>query len=48
VGCKVISVTPHGKGTWSAGYKVDVEVNGEEKEYFLKVKIVATSEAPSC
>ncbi|KAI1347589.1 Fructosamine kinase-domain-containing protein [Xylaria sp. FL0043] len=36
-GSRVLSVSPHGKGSWSSGYKVDIEVDGEESEYFLKV-----------
>jgi hypothetical protein len=43
VGCTILSVNPHGKGSWSAGYKVDVGVHGEEKEYFLKVKVLIAS-----
>ncbi|KAH8889032.1 hypothetical protein GQ53DRAFT_653075 [Thozetella sp. PMI_491] len=36
-GCEVVAVNAHGKGSWSAGYKIDVELNGEKKEYFLKI-----------
>ncbi|KAK9421401.1 putative protein-ribulosamine 3-kinase [Seiridium unicorne] len=36
-GCAVIAVNPHGTSSWSAGYKVDIEVDGEESKYFLKV-----------
>ncbi|KAK8130789.1 hypothetical protein PG999_003169 [Apiospora kogelbergensis] len=35
-GC-VTAVNPHGKGSWSSGYKVDVEANGEEHKFFLKI-----------
>ncbi|KAI0508459.1 Fructosamine kinase-domain-containing protein [Xylaria bambusicola] len=37
VGCHVVSVSPHGKGSWSSGYKVDIDVDDEEIEYFVKV-----------
>ncbi|KAI0160684.1 Fructosamine kinase-domain-containing protein [Xylariaceae sp. FL1272] len=36
-GCEVISTNPHGKGSWSTGYQIDIEVDGIEKEYFLKI-----------
>ncbi|KAI1109209.1 Fructosamine kinase-domain-containing protein [Nemania sp. NC0429] len=36
-GCEVVSVSPHGKGSWSSGYKIDIDADGEEHEYFLKV-----------
>ncbi|KAI0450101.1 Fructosamine kinase-domain-containing protein [Xylaria acuta] len=35
--CHVVSISPHGKGSWSSGYKVEIDVGGEESEYFLKV-----------
>lgn len=38
--CEVIAVNPHGKGSWSAGYKVEIESHGNELEYFLKVLII--------
>ncbi|KAI0155142.1 Fructosamine kinase-domain-containing protein [Xylariaceae sp. FL1272] len=34
---QVISVVRHGKTNWSTGYKVEVDVDGEEQEFFLKV-----------
>ncbi|KAK8108325.1 Fructosamine kinase-domain-containing protein [Apiospora kogelbergensis] len=34
-GC-VTAVNPHGKGSWSSGYKVDVEANGEEHKFFSR------------
>jgi len=37
-GSEVVDVHEHGTASWSSGYKVDVEVDGEEKEYFLKVR----------
>lgn len=37
VGCEVIAVKSHGKGSWSTGYKVEVESHGDTLEYFLKV-----------
>lgn len=39
-GCEIIAVNPHGKGSWSAGYKVEIESDGEELEYFLKVLLI--------
>ncbi|KAI1264795.1 Fructosamine/Ketosamine-3-kinase [Xylariaceae sp. FL1019] len=36
-GCEVISTNPHGKGSWTTGYKIDIEVDGIEKEFFLKI-----------
>lgn len=36
--CKIIAVTEHGTASWSSGYKIEVEVNGEEKDFFLKVR----------
>ncbi|KAH8653736.1 Fructosamine kinase-domain-containing protein [Xylariales sp. PMI_506] len=36
-GCEVVAVNSHGKGSWSAAYKIDVEVNVTEAEYLLKV-----------
>ncbi|KAI0802818.1 Fructosamine/Ketosamine-3-kinase [Xylaria sp. FL0064] len=38
-----ILAAPHGKGSWSSGYKVDIEVDGEESEYFLKIVSVLRS-----
>lgn len=38
-GFEVISVNPHGKGSWSAGYKVETENGGEERDFFLKVSL---------
>ncbi|KAI0016504.1 Fructosamine kinase-domain-containing protein [Xylariomycetidae sp. FL0641] len=35
--CQVLSVTPHGKGQWSTGYKVEIETDGQVDAYFLKV-----------
>ncbi|KAI1125663.1 Fructosamine kinase-domain-containing protein [Nemania abortiva] len=35
--CHILSVSPNGKSNWSFVYKVDVDVNGERHEYFLKV-----------
>lgn len=37
VGTVVVAVNPHMKGSWSAGHKVDTEIDGKEIEYFLKV-----------
>lgn len=37
VGSEVLSVVPHGKTRWSIGLRVDIEVDGEEREYFLKI-----------
>lgn len=39
-GCEVFAVNPHGKGSWSAGYKVEVESDGNELEFFLKVLLI--------
>ncbi|KAB5582351.1 Fructosamine kinase-domain-containing protein [Coniochaeta sp. 2T2.1] len=36
-GGKVLSVFQHGRTNWSTGYKIEYEVDNEEKEYFLKV-----------
>lgn len=33
-----MSVDNHGKTNWAKGLKVEVEVDGEEKAYFLKVR----------
>lgn len=36
-GCEVVGVYPHGAAQWASSFKVEIEVDGEEKEYFLKV-----------
>lgn len=49
VKAEILSVSQHGKTNWSSGFKVAVEVNGKELEYFLKVveraELVGMSEA---
>ncbi|KAF7561985.1 hypothetical protein G7046_g2153 [Stylonectria norvegica] len=37
VGSKVVSIAQHGKTNWSTGLRVDVEVDGAEKEFFIKI-----------
>ncbi|KAL2063548.1 hypothetical protein VTL71DRAFT_5353 [Oculimacula yallundae] len=37
VGAKVIYICKHGRSNWSEGYRVDIEVDGDERELFLKV-----------
>jgi hypothetical protein len=32
-----MDITQHGSSSWSTGYKLKVEKDKEEKEYFLKV-----------
>lgn len=39
-GCEVIAVKSHGKGSWSTGYKVEVESHESKLEYFLKVLLM--------
>ncbi|KAJ0122585.1 uncharacterized protein J7T55_003099 [Diaporthe amygdali] len=36
-GCEVVSVNAHGIGSWSTGYKVEVESEGKDLVYFLKI-----------
>ncbi|KAG6368320.1 hypothetical protein INS49_002525 [Diaporthe citri] len=36
-GCEVIAVEPHGKGSWSTGYKVEAESHGQKLGFFLKI-----------
>ncbi|KAK8022948.1 hypothetical protein PG991_006829 [Apiospora marii] len=31
-GCEVISINPHGKGSWSAGYKLDILIGNDKEE----------------
>lgn len=38
--CEVIAVNAHGKGSWSEGYKILVQCNGDELKYFLKVLLI--------
>ncbi|KAI1455462.1 Fructosamine kinase-domain-containing protein [Annulohypoxylon moriforme] len=47
--CEVVSVTQHGKTNWSTGLRIDVEVDNEEQQFFIKVverpELVGMSEA---
>ncbi|KAF1851891.1 uncharacterized protein K460DRAFT_270343 [Cucurbitaria berberidis CBS 394.84] len=36
-GCTIVDISQHGSSSWSTGYKLEVEVDGEEREFFLKV-----------
>lgn len=36
-GCEVISVEPHGETNWSVGHRVDVQVEGQTRQFFLKI-----------
>lgn len=40
--CKVLSVTRHGKTNWAKGLRVEVELDGSQKAYFLKVCIASS------
>lgn len=35
--CKIVFADSHGKTNWAKGLKVEVELDGEEHAYFLKV-----------
>lgn len=37
--CKVVFADSHGKTNWARGLKVEVELDGEEYAYFLKVYV---------
>lgn len=39
-GCEVIAIKLHGEGSWSIGYKVEVEYREKKLEYFLKVLLM--------
>ncbi|KAK1764023.1 hypothetical protein QBC33DRAFT_548568 [Phialemonium atrogriseum] len=36
-GSRILSIVQHGDTNWSTGFKVDVEVDGKEERYFLKM-----------
>ncbi|KEY71832.1 hypothetical protein S7711_10062 [Stachybotrys chartarum IBT 7711] len=41
-GGQIIEVAEHGTSSWSSGHRILVELDGEEKEYFLKVGLYGT------
>jgi hypothetical protein len=37
-GCEILAVAEHGTSSWSRGYKIETQVDGENQDYFLKVR----------